>query len=280
MSDKFVSWEDAVLWLLSQPDKKELVKDCYFDASAEEAAQRYYQSTEWCAIKEELPHNPGKVLDVGAGRGITSYALAKEGWNVVALEPDKSNLIGSGAIQSIAKAGELPISVIEGFGEEVNEEASSFDMIFSRQAMHHANNLEQFCDELYRVLKPGGTLITVRDHVISKQSDLPKFLDIHPLHNLYGGEHAYTEKQYKDALTKAGFQINKVLNPLGSPINFAPNTRKTLKNELQNRLQKYSLSWVSKCLENEIIFKLVLRVLSLFDNRPGRLYSFVCTKVK
>ena len=146
--------------------------------------------------------------------------------------------------------------------------------------MHHANNLEQFCDELYRVLKPGGTLITVRDHVISKQSDLPKFLDIHPLHNLYGGEHAYTEKQYKDALTKAGFQINKILNPLGSPINFAPNTRKTLKNELQNRLQKYSLSWVSKCLENETIFRLVLRVLSLFDNRPGRLYSFVCTKIK
>jgi hypothetical protein len=27
MSDKFVSWEDAVSWIMAQPDKKDLVRD-------------------------------------------------------------------------------------------------------------------------------------------------------------------------------------------------------------------------------------------------------------
>jgi hypothetical protein len=45
------------------------------------------------------------------------------------------------------------------------------------------------CKEIARVLRPSGRFIAVRDHVISKPEDLPKFLDTHPLHNLYGGEH-------------------------------------------------------------------------------------------
>ena len=80
--------EQAVEWLRSQPDQREFVKSCYFDDPVEIAAARFAASSEWLATLKLLVSVPRRALDVGAGRGIASYALAKSGWDVVALEPD------------------------------------------------------------------------------------------------------------------------------------------------------------------------------------------------
>ena len=54
-----------------------------------------------------------QALDLGAGRGISSYALAREGWQVTALEPDPSMLIGAGAIRSlVAKKAMVAVGMI------------------------------------------------------------------------------------------------------------------------------------------------------------------------
>jgi hypothetical protein len=66
-------------------------------------------------------------------------------------------------------------------------------------------------------LKPGGLFVAVREHVISQHDDLDAFLDIHPLHKLYGGEHAFLLNEYTGALKKAGFDIRKTLDPFSSP---------------------------------------------------------------
>ena len=54
------------------------------------------------------------------------------------------------------------------------------------------------CEEVARVLKPGGTFIATREHVISKKEDLPVFLANHPLHRFYGGENAFVLQKYLD----------------------------------------------------------------------------------
>ena len=222
MSDKFVSWEGAVSWLMNQPDKKDLVRDCYYDASVAEAAQRYWRSSEWQAVKAILPSSLGKALDLGAGRGIASYALAKDGWDVLAVEPDPSSLVGAGAIEYLAQSETLPIQVVKEFGEKIKCESATFDLVFARQVLHHAHDLNQLCAEVYRVLKPNGSFIAVRDHVISAQSDLPAFFNIHPLHRLYGGENAFREAQYLSAMKEAGFEVKKVFRSFDSVINYAP----------------------------------------------------------
>ncbi len=279
MSAKFVSWEDAVKWLLSQPDKQDLVRDCYYDSSVSEAANRYWESGEWQAIKTLLNDEPGQALDLGAGRGIASYALTKEGWDVLAVEPDPSSLVGAGAIESLARSENLAIRVASDFGEKIKCESASLDLVFARQVLHHANNLNALCAEVFRVLKPGGTFIGVRDHVISSQEDLPAFLDSHPLHNLYGGENAYEVSQYLSAMKAAGFEIKKVLRSFDSVINYAPYAEASLKAELKSRLSRLPvLGFFNWLLDIQWVFKLTLKLLSQFDRRPGRLYSFVCIK--
>src|SRR5690348_5030787 len=111
------TWEQAVVDLIADPERSTLAHDCYFDGTPAEAGERYWSSPEWHAAKALLPQPPGKALDVGAGRGIASYALAREGWRVFALEPDGSAVVGAGAIRSLAEATGYPITVCQNFGE-------------------------------------------------------------------------------------------------------------------------------------------------------------------
>lgn len=279
MNDKFISWEEAVAWLVAQPDMQDLVRDCYYDPSPEMAAKRYWQSEEWKAIRAFLPPAPDRALDLGAGRGIASYALAKDGWNVVAVEPDPSDFVGGGAIRKIAQSEGLHIEVAQEFGERLPCESASFDLVFARQVLHHAHGLTAFCAEVFRVLKPGGKFIAVRDHVISSADDLPAFWKIHPLHQLYGGENAYQSGQYLEAIQAADFRLDRVLRPFDSVINYAPYTLDSLRDELKRRLARLPLGGVAgRLLDAGMIMNFSLALLSRVDRRPGRLYSFICSK--
>ena len=73
---ELLSWEDAVVWLRSQPDQRQLVVDAYYDDPLIAAAERYFAGSEWQEIARLLSGRSGKALDIGAGRGIASYALA------------------------------------------------------------------------------------------------------------------------------------------------------------------------------------------------------------
>jgi ubiquinone/menaquinone biosynthesis C-methylase UbiE len=278
---QFTTWESAVLWLMSQPEQQELVKACYYDAPLEKAADRYWQSAEWVAIKAFCPAPMGKVLDIGAGNGITSYALAREGWNVEALEPDPSDLVGGGAIRRLAQASHLTINVVQGFGEQLPFPDSHFEMVLARQVLHHAQDLPQLCQQIYRVLKPGGVFIAVRDHVISSHGDLEQFLNSHPLHKLYDGENAFLLKDYTQAIQSSGLKLDQVIKPFGSVINYSPLTQFELKQEFFKRFRRIPCgTLVASLLLSDSLFKLFLNLVSIFDHRPGRPYSFVAHKSK
>lgn len=274
---KFLSWEAAVNWLVSQPDQQELVRACYYDRPVEKAAERYWQSAEWRAIQHLLPASEGgRALDVGAGAGISSYALARDGWTVTALEPDPSDWVGAGSIRQIAAGQQLPITVIEEFGERIAVDSAAFDVVHARQVLHHARDLPQFCRELFRVLKPGGVLVTTRDHVISDAAQLPVFLELHPLHRHYGGENAFRVQDYRRALESAGFVIRGQLGPFDSEINFAPRSLGELRDELSVRLRGVpGGALVVPLLKSAALFRVARWLLSRLDRRPGRLYSFV-----
>jgi SAM-dependent methyltransferase len=170
--------------------------------------------------------------------------------------------------------------VIDAFSERLPFANGTFDVVFARAVLHHTTDLDSACREIHRVLAPGGIFIAAREHVISRASDLARFLDQHPLHHLYGGEHAFLLGRYVGALKSAGFDKVEALSPLKSPINLFPHTIDTLRDAVVDKASEKipaRLFWRG-ILRSDLIFQSLLSVAELFDHRAGRLYSFVCRK--
>ena len=189
--------------------------------------------------------------------------------------------MGADAIRALSVEAGLPINVVQGVSETIPFKDGEFDVLFARAALHHALDLDSTCEELFRVLKPGGRIIVVREHVISRASDLDSFLRAHPLHDRYGGENAYLLKRYVSALKNAGFRIRRVIAPLESAINLAPHTMGDVQNELAIRCGRMipgSVLVATLLLGTPGLRWVVRQAIGWFDDRPGRLYSFVADR--
>ena len=269
MSDESSAWEDAVLWLRGQPDRQSMVRDGYFDDPITAAAARFAESPEWKATRDLLPA-VGTALDLAAGRGVVAFALVKDGWTAVALEPDPGRVVGATAAFELSAAVDGRLRVVRGIGEQLPFSSGVFDLVICRQGLHHATDLRSFTAEASRVLRPGGTFIATREHVIDDEDSLNRFREQHPLHRLYGGENAYRLGEYAAAMKAAGLNVVRRLNPLESDLNLFPETRASVKARLAARVR---WPWPAA------IPDALLRIAGAFVRFPGRLYSFVAVKL-
>jgi SAM-dependent methyltransferase len=266
------SWEEAVRWLMNEPGMQELAKAAYFDEPLT-AARRYHASAEFKTLKELLPHTPGRALDLGAGNGILSWALAKEGWHVTAVEPDPSKLIGAGAIRMLTTEPGVSIEVVEAFGESIPAEPAGYDLVVARQVLHHAKDLSAFCQEMARLGKKGARVVTLRDHVVSDAAQRAEFLKTHPMHKHYGGENAFRLEEYRRAIESAGILIEKQYLSFQSVLNFDPTTVPEVKDKIAGLAGP--LSPVLGIALKAVPDQMVLNMAAAMDRRPGRLVSFV-----
>jgi len=240
-----------------------------------ENCRRFAASAEFAEVLELIKtHRPGArdVLDIPAGNGIATYAFARAGLSVVAVEPDPSASVGRGAIATSLSAENLEARIVDAFGEKLPFDSGSFDVVYVRQGLHHAQDLKAMLSEFARVLRPDGLLLGCREHVVDNyESSLRDFLDAQVDHQLYGGENAFTLDDYRGAFVDAGLNIVQEIGPYDSPINLYPNTPESL-------TAKICESTPGRILGSVLPKSLVLR-LGMWQlrrsNRPGRLYSFV-----
>jgi ubiquinone/menaquinone biosynthesis C-methylase UbiE len=284
-----MTWEETIKYIRTKPEYEVLVEKAYFDADLELNVQRFKTSLEFKEterIIEEYAPLAKTILDVGCGNGISTISFAQSGYHVTAVEPDPSDTIGAGAINILKNTLNLNnIKVHQDFAENINFEDNSFDVVYVRQAMHHANHLGDFIKECVRVLKPNGLLLTVRDHVIFNEEDKQWFLKTHDLQKFYGGENAYTSKAYKTAFINAGAQIVKQLKYYDSVINYFPTTEKELKEIEKRRVLKQKKKLVNKLgIFAHMpyawqLYKKISGFKPLNENKvSGRMYSYIVIK--
>ncbi|GAA3621157.1 class I SAM-dependent methyltransferase [Flavivirga jejuensis] len=284
-----MTWEDTIKKIRKEDAFKELVEKAYFDEDLELNVNRFGNSEEFKEtlkiIRSSAP-KASSILDIGCGNGISSVNFALQKYHVTAVEPDPSFTIGAGAIKKLKTFYALDnLDVYEAYAEDINFKNNSFDIVYVRQAMHHANNLEKFLKECVRVLKPNGLLLTIRDHVIYNETDKEWFLKAHPLHKFYGGENAFTAQEYKDAITNAGAEILNELRYYDSIINYFPSTNNevnSLKETNKLNQKKRLVKKIGKIGNSWFVWNLYC-FLSKYEPLneafiPGRMYSYIAIK--
>jgi SAM-dependent methyltransferase len=100
-------------------------------------------------------HFPGrrlKVLDVGAGNGGVSLALANDDrFDVVAID-----VVANPDLQALRKATALPIHQVVGTGEGLPFHTEAFDVVLCLETIEHVQDPRGLGAELMRVLRRAG----------------------------------------------------------------------------------------------------------------------------
>ena len=207
------------------PDKKTLIHYLYYGENVWENALRFQQSAEFrsvLSIAHQYGKTTGNVLDMGGGNGIATLAWHNEGYQATLLEPDSSDIVGFNALAPALRERNITsVSIYEGIAEDTTFMDDEFDIVYCRQVLHHIPNLPKLMREVRRILKPDGVFIATREHVISKKDDLQEFWDNHDLHRYTGGEYAYLESEYIQALYDE-FSSVEVIRYYDDVINYYP----------------------------------------------------------
>lgn len=112
---------------------------------------------------EEEPETAPRVLDLGAGTTFFPFAVAREGFQVVAADSDPV------CVEGLSRAGDLlspkpgSVTPLLSESETVPVDDASFDAIYSVSVLEHIAACEPLLLELHRVLRPGGLLLVTMD---------------------------------------------------------------------------------------------------------------------
>lgn len=105
------------------------------------------------------PSGHERVLDIGAGAGHTALALAPRVASVVVTDPVDGML--NAARRVFAQAGVANAEFLNATAERLPFPDATFDIVTSRLAAHHFDDVPRAMREVARVLRPAGLFIFV-----------------------------------------------------------------------------------------------------------------------
>ena len=135
---------------------------------------------ELMATQLQLPTDP-RVVDLGAGTGRASIAMAGRQWRVTAVEPGGPMLE---VLRSRAETDGLVIRTVQATAEATGLEAGSFDLATAGQAFHWFDKPAALM-EMARIVRPGGGLALFWN--VREEERSPFVADYHRVLERYGG---------------------------------------------------------------------------------------------
>lgn len=146
------------------------------------------------------------ILDLGAGLGWASSYFAKKGCRAIAVDVVDDEYFGLGRSWAIMEREGVYFEPLLADGEILPFPPNKFDIVFFSSTLHHFEQFDRVLEQLYRVLKPGGSLIASVEPSVSiftREQDVQAILE--------ETREGITERrpkafQYWWALRQAGFK--------------------------------------------------------------------------
>jgi SAM-dependent methyltransferase len=140
---------------------------------------------------------PGRVLDVGCGRGVLLQEFRRRGWEVQGTE--LSEQAASYARQTL----KIPVEI--GSLETLHFPANHFDAVTLWHVLEHVVNPRALLAEINRILKPDGVLLIAAPNFGSLEARVSKdkwfHLDV-PRHVTH-----FSQDTLENALNESGFDV-------------------------------------------------------------------------
>lgn len=156
-----------------------------------------------------VPENP-LVLDAGCGHGLSIPLLEKAFAPSAIVAIDLDHELVANATRN-ASACRCATRVLHGSVIDSGFADNSIDIAFCHQLLHHTAKQTQLLQEMRRIIKPSGILLSAESCKSFIHSYLVRYLFAHPMH----AQQSATE--YLQLIRDAGFEVPEAAIQISTP---------------------------------------------------------------
>ncbi len=172
-----------------------------------------------------------KVLEIGSGGGGHSCIFKRYGADVTAVDITPQRVVSTNTKLRLLKGGHG--AAAETDAENLPFPDNCFDIVYSNGVLHHSLDTGKCVDEVFRVLKPGGTTVIM---LYSRISAAYMF-NILPRGIITGEMFRWPEAEWVGRLTEGKPKFGSTRNPI---------TRVYTKRAMQNLFSDFKISSLRK----------------------------------
>jgi hypothetical protein len=192
------------------PTAKAILESMYWEEDRDQAFTRFRDSLDFSCLRKLLNlfgvrHDHG-LCEIGGGNGCLAWALAQADFrNVTLLEPNPHFITGTGYLRTRRDASHL---AIENDLRSWYRSPVKYDVVLTRNCLHHFPNLAWSAACIRQKLVPRGRWIVIREPFAETARELYRFLHGHPYSQAYGVfEFALPVAHYVESLNLAGMRL-------------------------------------------------------------------------
>ncbi|MCB2109141.1 MAG: methyltransferase domain-containing protein [Rhodobacteraceae bacterium] len=206
----------------TDPGVRSLLESIYLEPDRARSFSRFLASFELRTILDLLNlfgvGRDGPVCEIGGGPGFLSWALAQSGFSRVhLLEPNAQFNTGTGYLRTRDDAKSI---VIHNELGAWHADAARFDVILTKNCIHHFKNMTQAAATIRQKMNPHGRWFAFREWFADSPREVYEQIAGHPYcqrYSLY--EWPYPAHQYVENIELAGFKLTAIV-----PAGYANNT--------------------------------------------------------